>query len=208
MRYWLAILLLLVSMPVSAATVAHGSSAKYWDDVVVGALSLRAGGTAPDFQEWASHAGLYVYFFDAGTSESMFGSIQMPHRWDGGAINFHVHWFPRVASDGNPANQVPQWCIDYSFVDIGVVFPSIVTAACATEPLPNDATIALDKHYITIIPAITPTTDQNTGSSVLYFRLYRNSANAADNYESDAGLLSVDAHFQSDKQGSQTAVPE
>ena len=49
---------------------------------------------------------------------------------------------------------------------------------------------------------MTPTADQQGMSSMLICRLWRDSANAADTYGSDVGLLYIDAHVELDKLGS------
>lgn len=90
----------------------------------------------------------------------------------------------------------------------GTVYPAVTTAQCGSTPSPNDATVAADKHYITAVATITPGAGADDGSSVLYFRLYRDANAGADTYEGDAGLLSVDAHFESNKLGSNTQAPD
>lgn len=179
----------------------------YWDDLQIPGFALRVGGTAPTFASWATHAPLYVYFFGASTDEEVHGSIQMPHRWAGTAIKFHVHWFPEATADGAPANQAVRWCINYTWAEYGTAFPA-VSNSCSVTHGPADANVVIDRMYITNVADISPGTTADQASSVLYFRLYRDANDAADTYEGRAGLLSVDAHFESNKLGSDNVDPD
>lgn len=183
-------------------------TATYWEDMQVPGFAVRVGGTAPTFASWATHTPLYAYFFQATNDEEVHGSIQMPHRWAGTPIEFHVHWFPEATADGAPANQKVRWCIDYTWAEYGVAFPATTTAQCSVTHGPADANVVVDRMYITEVATINPGTGADQASSVLYFRLYRDANDAADNYEGRAGLLSVDAHFESNKLGSNTQSPD
>jgi hypothetical protein len=188
--------------------VTFSGTATYWDDIQIPGYSLRLGASAPTFASWATHSPIYAYFFAAGSDEEVHGSIQMPHRWAGTSIEFHVHWFPEATADGAPANQAVVWCIDYTWADYGVVFPGTTTAQCGSTPAPNDANVVIDKHYITAVATVAPGTGADGGSSVFYFRLYRDANAGGDTYESRAGLLSADAHFESNKLGSNTQTSD
>lgn len=209
-RLILALILALIASPLAATTVVQGYGYCAYDDVVVPGLVVRdTGPAAADLVLWAGLSPFYVLTFEANTDEEVYGSIQMPHGWDGGAITFHVHWAPTVASDGAPAGQKVKWCIDHSWADINTTFPGATTATCATDRLDNTEELVLNRHYITIIGSLSPGASADAGSSVLFFRLYRDANDATnDTYESDAALVSVDAHYRACKAGSVTAAPD
>lgn len=206
-RLTLILTLFLLASPLAAGTVVQGSGACYWDDLTVPGLLLRPTGAAAA-DEATFMTVFYVYQFEAGTDEDVFGSVQMPHRWNGTPIEPHVHWAPQTASDGNPANQKVVWCFDYSWADIGTTMPAATTALCGSTAYPDEEPVQY-RHYLTEASAhITPGAGADWGSSILYFRLYRDANNAADTYEGEAALLAVDFHFQSCKLGSSTELPD
>ena len=203
-----ALLLALVASGAGAATVVNGFGYCAWDDLVVPGLVVKSTGAAA--ADEASFLTIFtVYQFEAATDEEVYGSIQMPHGWNGTAISPHVHWTPQTASDGTPANQKVVWCFDYSWAEIGVTFPVASTALCGDTPIGTFEEPVQFRHYLTPTTAdITPGTGADAGSSVLYFRLYRDANAAADTYEGEAALVSVDFHYQSCKLGSVTVAPD
>jgi hypothetical protein len=186
--------------------VTMAGTATYWDDVLVPGAMLRDVGAAPaDMAAWTGMSPMYAYHFEAASDEELFGSIQMPHSWAGTPIYFHVHWAPETVSDGNPANQQVRWCIDYTWAEYDTVFPAPTTATCGLGP---DEEPVASKHYITAIGTLTPGTGADKGSSILYFRLYRDADHADDDYEHEAILLSIDGHFEANRLGSNTSTPD
>lgn len=207
-RLILALLLAMLAAPLAAATVVQGVGYCWWDDLVVPGLVVKSTG-AKAADEATFNTVFVVYQFEAATDEEVYGSIQMPHGWNGTAISPHVHWSPQTASDGAPANQKVVWCFDYSWADISTTFPAATTALCGDTPAGTFEEPVQYRHYLTATTAdITPGAGADAGSSVLYFRLYRDANAVADTYEGEAALVSVDFHYQSCKLGSMTVVPD
>ena len=207
-RLTLALLLALLASPLAAATVVQGTGYCWYDALQVPGLLVKATGSkAAD--EAAFNTAFFVYQFEAAADEEVYGSIQMPHGWDGSPISPHVHWAPQTASDGDPANQKVVWCFDYSWADISTTFPAATTALCGDTPTGTFEEPVQFRHYLTATTAdITPGAGADGGSSVLYFRLYRDANAGADTYEGEAALISLDFHYKSCKLGSRTVVPD
>jgi hypothetical protein len=177
--------------------------ATVWDDLTIPGIDIKTGGSAPDLTAWLTN--LQVYLFDAGTDQQGWFSVQMSHRIKSGAvIKPHVHWFPTVTADGAPASQTVEWCLDYSFSEIGGTYGATATV-CGKTHEPADANVVADKHYITALTDITPGTGADGISAILVGRIYRNADDGTDDtYEVDAGLLALDFHIEIDKLGSNT----
>jgi hypothetical protein len=183
--------------------------AKPWEDLRVEPVARTTGTNAPTFvkilDDGSGSRGVYLYAFDdavVGSQKEVFFSMQMPHAWDGGAINIHVHWFG--GADG--AGAAPRWSLEFCFADIGAVFPATVigsTNGVNYTDVGSDADITAYKHYVSKFNALSPSASQDNISSILIGRLFRASAHANDTYNgSTCYLLYIDAHFQMNSLGS------
>ena len=126
----------------------------------------------------------------------------MPHSWDGGPIDLHIHWM------GNNADTTatPRWGLEYTFASPNFIFPVTQTIYAIGNEM-GDPDVVPYKHYLTEWASLTPTTDQSGTSSIIIGRVFRNSSDAADTYNvagNKCGLLYIDAHFQIDSLGSDT----
>jgi hypothetical protein len=173
-----------------------------WDDIRI-EPNVRTGGgaNAPTFEVWdtngAGSRGVFLYSFDnasAGNEKEMQFRMQMPHTWDGTAVQFHVHWKPNTSE----ANAV-RWGLEYTWSGIGQTFTptTLVYGAVAT---PTESLVA-KRHYLTNIATLTPGAGQVGASVMLLGRVFRDSANVADTYTDKVGLLSIDLHYRLNKLG-------
>ena len=203
-----ALILALLAGPALAITVVQGVGYCFWEDLTVPVLMTKAtGGAAAD--EATFNTTFYTYQFEAGTDEEIYGSVQLPHSWNGTAIEPHIHWAPQTTADGDPASQAVVWCLDYSWAEIGTTMPAATTALCGSTHAPADANVVQFRHYYTDLSAhITPGAGADQGSSILMFRLYRDANAGGDTYEGEAALLAIDFHYQSCKLGSKTEAPD
>jgi hypothetical protein len=177
-----------------------------WDDLRVPMSATKLGGSKdPGFSlfkdDGAGSQGVFLYWFDASTEEELYFAVQMPHQWKGTALKPHVHWTPKTTADGSPANQKVVWGLEYTWIDLAGDFANTSTVTGSTHT-PADANVVAGRHYITALTTMTPSATQDGISSMLVCRLYRVAADAADNYEHDAGLLQFDFHFEIDSLGS------
>lgn len=182
-------------------------TAKPWDDLRIEPIARTTGTNAPTFEKWFDNVagtsrGVYLYSFPdeaiAGNQKEIFFTMQMPHGWDGGNIDIHVHWVG--ASTVNTSDVL--WGLEYTWKDIGEVFGDTTEVSSSLVLTPDDANITAGKHYISSFSVLTPGTTADGLSSILIGRLFRNSSDASDTYTDKVGLLYIDAHYQINSIGS------
>lgn len=187
-------------------------TAKPWEDLRVEPIARTTGANAPTFEKWYDDAagtsrGVYLYSFDdaaAGSEKEVFFTMQMPHAWDGGSIEFHLHWVGAV----NDTTSAPRWGLEYAWKEIGQVFADttiVYSDGNNYNGSGTSANITLGTHYISKFATIAPGTSADGLSSILIGRIFRDSANAADTYNAagaKCGLLYIDAHYQMNSLGS------
>ena len=183
-------------------------TAKPWQDMLIEPIARTTGTNAPTFEKWYDDAGgtsrgVYLYSFDdaaAGSEKEVFFNMQMSHAWDGGDVQFHVHWIGAV----DDTTATPRWGLEYVWREPGGTY-SDTTIVYATGNHLSEADVTANKHYITAFTALSPGSTADDLSSVLIGRLFRNSSNAADTYNATGakcGLLYIDAHYQLARIGS------
>lgn len=184
--------------------VATGSQT-WFDDLRVDPTARTTGANAPTFAQIRRDAGgtsrgVYAYLMDnagAGQEKELFLNLQMPHgKLLGSAIDLHVHWIPTTA--GNAGEKV-RWGLEYTWAKLGQQFPTTTTIYGDTPTL-GDITVAYH-HCLTPFAALNPPADESL-STILQCRLFRDSANAADTFAGSVGVLSIDAHVEFDRIGS------
>jgi len=177
-------------------TLVFEGTAEVWDDLRV---SLDKGSSSASLEYiWGSSGPQIWYFRNNEGLEMMSFVVQLPHSWkEGTTIYPHVHWLPKVSKTGNV-----EWNLDYSWQNYDpttpLVFPSYTTSTVvATGPF------VANTHRITSLTGGTGLDGSGKKiSSILICRIWRNSSNSADTYTDDAGLLSLDFHYQIDTVGS------
>lgn len=180
--------------------LAMGGDTK-WDDLRV---TLDNGSNAAQINTIPGISGPQLWYFRNGQGlESMSFQVQLPHSWvEGTTIYPHLHWIPR----GNNVAGNVEWNLDYSWANYDAstvqVFPAATTSTVVASPA--SGRLVQNGHYITALTTGNAGID-GTGkkiSSVLICRIWRNSDNAADTYNEDAGVLFMDFHIQIDGFGS------
>lgn len=160
-----------------------------WDDLRVPVESTGKGSTrAPGFGKFlddgSGSQGVWVQWFDDGTEEELYFTVQLPHSYKVGSdIQPHIHW---VTNDSNEGDVV--WGLEYSWVNMGEAFGN---TSILTETASNEGEAF---HQITSLGLITGT--GKSYSSMLVCRIFRDASNSADTFTKDAGVLEVDFHFQ------------
>lgn len=177
-------------------TIVMEGAATVWDDLRV---SLDKGSSSASLEYvWGSTGPQIWYFRDNNGLEAMSFVVQLPHSWkEGTAIYPHIHWMPKASESGTV-----EWNLDYSWQNFDpttpLAFPTFTTSTVTVA-----GPFVANTHRITSLTGVTGL--DGTGkkiSSILICRIWRNSSNAADTYGDDAGLLSLDFHFQIDTVGS------
>lgn len=181
--------------------------AKPWDDLRIEPSVRQAAGTGvPTFEKWFddnvnTSRGVFLYSFtkeNTANQKEIFFTMQMPHSWDGGTFDIHVHWTPAATEN---ATEVI-WGLEYCMKDIGEVFADTVIVYSSGTLVPDDANITQYKHYISSFAGITPGADANGLSMILIGRVFRRSGDTSDTYTNKVGLLYIDAHYQLNSLGS------
>lgn len=182
-----------------------------WDDVAPSVLSGK--NTAALVQEAYRDTPAQMLFFQHNTNEDITLVFQMPHRWRRDTKVFpHLHWVPMV----NPATtEVVHFDGYWAWSEIGGELPAL-TGWTSFSVTVNVGTSDAFKQKITeLVPAgVTPPTGakestclvvylrRNTGTSDTY-----TTSKASGTAQANVCLVSVDAHYQSDKMGTETEVP-
>lgn len=168
-----------------------------WDDLRV---TLDKGSNSASLDYLSGSSGPQIWYFrNNGTEEAMSFTVQLPHGWKEGSIIYpHIHWTPRTTGSGNV-----EWNFEYSWANYDPVTPQVFPAITTSTVISTGAFTA-KSHNITAL------TTGNTGidgtgkkiSSILICRIWRNSSDANDTYNADAGVLFMDFHLQIDGYGS------
>lgn len=171
-------------------------AATVWDDVRVPANDLTtAGANDPSKVNWLGS--LITWAFDQSTMNQLFFEVQIPHGYkEGSNIYPHVHWRPLASAAS--ATRV-RWGLEYVWQNVGEAAPGATTTIYTTAQIPSENLIGY-KHYKSPFAAITGT--GKTISSCLSCRIFRDAANAADDFAGDAGLIEIDFHIEMDTIGS------
>lgn len=181
-------------------TIVMEGAATIWEDLRV-TLDKGANSASLAFLPGAASGPEIYYFRNNATVEAMSFSVQIPHSWkEGTTIYPHLHWIPKNTAGGNV-----EWNFEYTWANYDAatpqIFPAIITCTViATGPFATNTNL------------ITTLTPSNAGivatgkkvSSILVCRIWRDSSRGADTYAADAGVLSIDFHYEMDTFGSRT----
>jgi len=177
-------------------------TATVWDDIMIPGFATRSSTNAPTFDVFVN--GTYInYFGDAGTNSEnqVFFTVQFPHSWASTTIFPHVHWSPET--DPGVGGAVVRWGLEYTWIEYNPTTPLTFPASTTVYVNATAPSASQKKHLIGSFGSITPTSDQDGISSMMVCRLFRNSGNAADTYNSArAGFLQFDIHFEKNTEGS------
>lgn len=171
-------------------------AATVWDDVRVPANNLTtAGSNDPSKVKWKGN--LITWAFDQSKMNQLFFEVQIPHGYkEGSDIYPHIHWRPLASAAS--ATRV-RWGLEYVWQNVGEEAPTNTTTIYTTEVMPSENLIGY-KHYLSAFDAITGKGKKI--SSCLSCRIFRDAANAADDFAGDAGLIEIDFHIEMDTIGS------
>jgi len=167
-------------------------------------FSTRANTNAPAFAVFLN--GVWINYFDDAGAQSenqVYFTVQFPHSWAGTAIHPHIHWSPET--DPGTSGAVVRWGFEYTWAEYNATSPNTFPATNIVYVNAPCAAGSQKQHLIASFDPITPTSNQNGISSMMVCRIFRNSGDAADTYNSKrAGFLQFDIHFEKNTEGSRT----
>lgn len=172
-------------------TLKFNGDATVWNDINLSVGSLRSGATAPN--RWTiTGTNLEISSFDgSGPAQSAHGSLELLHGYlEGSDIVPHLHWCATTTGSGNIKMQ-----LEYAWVDIGGTITSSTTISFTAA-----ASGVVGKEEKTAFPTISGV-GKHMGSRFV-FRLFRDSADAADTYGAGIGAFDFGIHYQIDTVGS------
>lgn len=177
-------------------TVMFEGNATVWDDLRVSVDNGSSSATL-GYMPGDNAGGQIWYFLNAKALETLTFQVQLPHSYkEGTNIYPHIHWTPRVSGSGNV-----EWNLDYTWVNYDATTP-LAFPATTTSTVVATGPFTLRTHLITSLASGGLDGTGKKVSSILICRIWRNSGNTADTYADDAGLLSLDFHYQIDTVGS------
>lgn len=184
-------------------SIIFNGTATVYDDIMIPGLSTKSSTSAPTFAVFMN--GVWInYFGDEGTNSEnqVYFTVQFPHSWAGTAIHPHIHWSPET----DPVTaSVVRWGFEYTWVEYNPTTPNTFPATTTVYVDAPCAAGSQKKHLIASFADIIPSDLENGISSMMVCRLFRNSGNAADTYDSKrAGFLQFDIHFEKNTEGSRS----
>lgn len=174
-----------------------------WKDLV--ASGDRANASGANAPTWASFvSGLYAYRFSATAMQEMWLSFHVPHDVKPNTRMIpHFHWSPSGTNTGNC-----RWGFEYSYAKRDGTPNRVFPASTTVYALQAGSGSAL-AHQIAEIP--NPETDGilvTEPDGIIMVRVFRDGANAADTLTDTAFLLSVDLHYQTDRESTPSRDPD
>ena len=163
--------------------ISGGSEGSEWDWI-----TGHIGNSSP------ATRGVILKYFSPTANNEVYFEAQLPHSWiEGSTLKPHIHWIPN--EDGGAGERVT-WKMEYTFSDIGEVFPDTQILTGSTNIYDED--LVKNKHYLTSFGDLDATGKKL--SSMLVCRVWRDADN--DDYSDFAGALEIDIHYQINMFGS------
>lgn len=180
-----------VSVSYSGGTVHFSLTPAYQDIMIDGLQMYRAGLNDPTIY---SASGLRIPIFSGSALNELFFNITIPENYiDGTAIMPIIHWMPMTS----PAlSWSVVWQLEYEWVNYDAVLTGTPTLM---QTMHMTGTVGF-KHFKHNTLSITGT--GKAKGSVLMCRLFRDPANASDQYAGSAGLISAGFRVQVNSLGS------
>lgn len=176
--------------------IALTGNAEAWDDLRVDSLTARTGASAPDLNSgFGGNANLYYQSFSQAGTQIVYFEVQMPHDWDGGQVDPHIHLTPATNLTGTI-----NFILEYSYSDINGVFstPSSTFNMQSVVSSPSQWKHIIATKGLINLPA-------SAISTMLMCRLYRDNT-VGTNMGGAVGLMSFDIHYKRNSLGSRSEL--
>ena len=136
----------------------------------------------------AGRPDMVVLDFDQTVDEHAQFQVALPKKYDGGTVTYQFFWTQTTGTSSNGVAFALQGVAvdDNETIDVAYGTPVVVTDN--SQGVIEEMLIAAESSAVTI--AGTP-----TGLKMLFFRLFRDVSDAADNFAGDARLIGIKFHF-------------
>jgi hypothetical protein len=162
-----------------------------YEDIAMGLQAAPNAASAPALGAWNGGTIQGYVFAGSGSAEQLFGTCEYNHSYAEGAdIYPHIHWAPTTTNTGNI-----KWNLTYVWHDMDTG-PSAEATISVVQAASGTAYRMTKSEF----PAITGT-GKHIGSQIV-FRIWRNSADAADTFTGGAFVQTFGIHALIDSSGS------
>jgi len=171
-----------------------------WDDLVIPTARIKLGGANPASEQ--AYRGGLVAAFSSTSDNYLYFTFQLPHRYkEGEDVHFHIHWTIPVSGSGVGAENV-QWILTSSasspIAGSPESFPVETTHSAFTVDVQN---ASANEHLVSDVATISGSSFKV--SECIICSLHRN-IGVANDYASDAYIVSIDLHYPIDTMGSRS----
>lgn len=180
-----------------------------WDDIQ-GRITLGDAVANPTYEAYRDTP-WKTYFLRHDQADEMHFALQMTHAWDPTtAVKFHVHVIPMV----NPTTpQVIALTGQYSWASFGVETPADADWTDFVGTLTVGTSDAFTEGFVACFTATPPAGVHESAILLVYLK---RDAGGADTYTTskvggtaaaNVAILSADAHYQKNKDGTSVEIP-
>lgn len=190
--------------------ISNGADGAAWDTTVwkdlVGQVIVRGSGVNdPTFELITGSTNMWGYSFSAGTMMQFWTAFHIGHDYKPGtAVYPHVHWL-NAAAVPNTGNI--RWGFEYAVAKghQQQAFPLTATTTVYKVQASNATRYMHHVGEVALADAI-PSTSLEP-DSVIYMRVFRDAADAADTCTDKVYVLTANCHYQANYFGTKNKVP-
>lgn len=173
----------------------------YWNDMTVSLASAAPGTAAPDLEAFRGSTILARAFAGSVTNESVHVEVQFSHAIKDSSIVYpHIHYSPSTTPVSTDTVVVE---FEYVWASYSDVFP---TSTTITQKIPLNGKSQWGHYLNNLGSGIAAIGDQ--ASSMLLARITRVQDNVSDTYANDLFIFTTDIHYEIDKPGSPSIIPD
>lgn len=198
-----------ISPTAMAGNDSVGSLGLPWDDIQ-GRITLGDAVANPTYEAYRNTP-WKTYFFRNDQADEIHLSLQMTHAWrPSAAVRFHLHLIPMVDPAATEVFAVTGY---YSWATFGVETPVLASWTPFSATLDITPGMAFQETFLHCFEATAPDTAHESAVLLIYLK---RDVGGADTYDTDKvggtgaanmAILSADAHYQKEKDGTATEVP-
>ena len=176
------------------------SNAYNWQDMRIGASSLKVPTTNPAEYGQVGTTGLYLPEFEDAKDDQLYFETQMSHGYNlGGELLMHIHCLEPIADAGRI-----NWKVYYQIKNVGAAYVMNASVNTGTDLYADGANVA-GNHSLS--PTHTIASAGLKESCCIFGRIVREHSAGGDTFTGSVFLLSMDIHYKNMKMGSIVEFP-